>query len=906
MGEEPRTSRPATLVKEHGVTALREPYHGPSDEYHYARLAAYALESDLERLRFLQVTRQLGGTTSIGAASSLADVWMGPLQILKAADVPTPTVVVECTRFRDLKSNQRRAILSYLLELATVVNVRLVVTPLDQRCLLDSHRDELPASVTADAESRHGGAGDVATRTAKRRETARDLLAGRGEDHPDWRRLKALYDAPQETASYDTLEADTVADFPSRDALKQWVRRLSEHDLLEAHGSPQDRQVRLLPTGYALLAEHPDIAVGPSQGGAGRTDAHSKPMATEVDEDTAAVSDPPNASDSTVYSPPAHEGGGDRPATEAQTATAGESDTRSKTALDVGFLDGFEHDSGVAMARDGEIALCNRPVDHSGDSREAEWSFLEQRDEVVVRVEGSSWAALTMTRLCAALLSDPAFQQVLTVNRLAGGPDRSGLDGLPISNPYVLRSGACFGYLKNADANATDFRRRLRRERNDLLAMTEDIEFGADPDIDAIGELARKAHGLAGVATRIYDMLGVDLTRILKVPDHVVDDTDRRRHLVKMLATQTTVSSRYGVYSAHRVLYEQRSGKRQQLLGTPDIDDADPVGDVVGGWVLIGETVDSLRDPLEDLTNHLVLQTDEEHFAPFTLQLDIVDGNRRSAYATALTRQTQLKSLSTTRQTVSVLRAVSSDVVAATKAVSRLGSEANQPRDLEPYDVRSALSFLDPDELVPDIGPRTVSAVVQLLLDVDEPLSTSAVADHVGVTTQTLANNDAFFADLEAAGLLDREDLGVGKATQWRITLPFETERRQSSAPNPTRSVGTTGSTTNLDRPVDALAECCFAASHRDIDYGSNWFIESTSLGGDLGPLLARHPELQPICRVVLDLVGVPYREVPIDGVIEPSDDGSEQPGLVQSTRSLLLGKDPSPETTQTSLAAVG
>lgn len=905
VGDQPRAYRRATLVEEHDVTALQEIYYGPRDEYHYARLAAYAFASELEKIRFLQVTRQLGGSTSIGLASSLEDIRTGPLRILDAADMPTPTVVVECTRFRDLKSNQRSALLDFFLDLATAVDVRLVATPLDQRCLLDAHRDELPASVTADAESRLGGPGDVSTRTAQRREAARDLLADRGEAHPDWRRLKALHDAPQEAASYERLEAHTLADFPSRDALKQWVRRLSEHDLLEAYGSTQDRHVRLLPTGVALLEEHPDIAVGPSQGGAGRTDVNSKAPTTAQNDTTAGVSDPPNTPDSTVYSPPAHEGGGDRPADEAATATAGGSDAAAHTALDVGFLDGFEHDGAVAMAQSGEIALCDRPADTTGDSREADWSYLQEKDEAVVRVESSGWSALTMTRLCAALLSDPAFQQVLTVDRLAGGPEKAGLGGLPVSNPYVLRAGACFGYLKNADTTAKDFRRRLRQERNELLAMTEDIEFGADPNLEGVGELARKAHGLAGVATRLYDMLDIDLTRILEVPNSVVADDKRRQHLVRMLATQTTVSSRYGVYSAHRVLYESRKDKREQLLGAPDVDDADPVGDIVGGWVLIGEDVDSLREPLEDLENHLVLQTDEEYFAPFTLHLDVADGSRRSAYATALARQCRLKHMDTTRQTVSILRAISSDVVAAAKAVSRLGSEADKPRDLECYDVRSALSFLDPEELVPDIGPRTVSAVVKCLLDVEEPLSTSELATQIDITTQTLANNDEFFADLEAAGLLEREDLGAGKATLWRISLPFKAERRSSGAPNPVPGVRNNGCSIDYDRPVDGLAECCFAASHRNIDYGSDWFLKATTVGGDLSPLLERIPELRPLIRFVLELLAGDIREIPLNGVTrfatESTAGGSS--GLIDATASLSLGLDPRPETTQNSLA---
>ena len=906
VGDQPRSSRRATLVEEYGVTALREVYHGPSDEYHYARLAGYALESQLEQFRFFQVTRQLGSSTSIGVASSLADVRDGPVQILAAADGPTPTVVVELTRFRDLKSNQRAAILQHLLNLAAGMDVRLVATPLDQRCLLDAHRDLLPASVIAEAESRQGGPGSVATRTAQRRETARDLLAGRGEGHADWRRLKALYDAPQEAASYDWLEANTLADFPSRDALKQWVRRMREHDLLEAYGSTQARQVRLLPTGYALLEEHPSLSLAGSQGGAGRTDVTERGLGSGQDQ-PAAVSDPPNTPDSTVYSPPAHEGGEDRPTGEAASAAAGGSDGRSKRSLDAGFLDGFEHDAAVSMAEPGDIALCPRSLDETGDSREGEWSFLEEKDEAVVRVESSGWSALTMTRLCATLLSEPAFHQLLTVDRLAGGPDKSGLDGLPVSNPYVLRSGACFGYLKNADATAANFRRRLRQARNDLLAMTEEIEFGTDPDLDAIGELARKAHGLAGVATRLYDMLGVEITRILEVPTSVVDDEDRRRHFAKMLATQTTVSSRYGVYSAHRVLYEERPDKREQLLGAPDVDAADPVGDIVGSWVLVGSAVDSLRPALEDLENHLVLQTDETNFAPFTLNLNVVDANRRSAYATALARQTRLKSMKSTRQTISLLRAFSSDVFAAAKAVSRLGSEADNPRDLELYDVRSALSFLDPDELLSDLGPRTVSAVVQCLLDVEEPLSTSELATQIGVTTQTIANNDEWFGDLEAAGLLEREDLGPGKATNWRISLPFEAERRSSAAPTPTLSVDTMDSLIDEYQPIDALAECLFNATHRDIDYGSETFFTATTTGGDLGPFLHRHPELRPVLRLVFEVMDVDFESLPLDGLAGTSPDADRQPtdsaGLADPPAALTLGLDPTPDSTQSSLA---
>ncbi|WP_324666055.1 hypothetical protein [Haloarcula sediminis] len=179
------------------------------------------------------------------------------------------------------------------------------------------------------------------------------------------------------------------------------------------------------------------------------------------------------------------------------------------------------------------------------------------------------------------------------------------------------------------------------------------------------------------------------------------------------------------------------------------------------------------------------------------------------------------------------------------------------------------------------------------------------MATQIGVTTQTLANNEAFFADLEAVGLLEREDLGAGKATLWRISLPFEAERRSSGAPTPTPGAGEDGSSIDTDRPVDGLAECCFAASHRDIDYGSDWFLEATTPGGDLGPLLERHPELAPLIRLVLELLAGDLRELPLCGVSRfgPESTADGAAGLVDATASLSLGVDPTPETTQASLA---
>jgi len=903
----PRASRQTKLVEECGVTA-RSSTSGNQSYHAYARLAANAVDSQLEWFRLLQTTRQLGMATDYGQ-STLDDVFDGPVAILDAADVATPTVSVDCNDFFDLKSNQRRALLEFLAGLSPGVDVRIIASHGTQRKLLARHRDDLPASVIDAAESGLQTPRGVATRTAKRRGRARELLADRGEDHPDWRRLQVVAQEPQERCSYDALEVHVLTAFDTRDALRQFVRRMSDDDLLEAYGPRDDRHVRLLPLGYVVLDEHPDLDAGDHScaGGAGRTDESSQPSSTEADADPTTVSDPPNNRGSTVDSQSAPTGRSRPHDREGGQVTQGGAGGGSSNAPTGGFLEGWEHDVAATAADDGEIALIKRSADPPDDARTGDWSYLPQRDEVVVSVQPSGWVGLTLTRLCQTCLSKPAFQQVLTEDRLAGGPDRSGLDALSVDNPYVLRKGACFGYLKNADANAADFLRRLEQERNALGELADSVTPLQEASTDEQRELAQKAHGLLGVATRLYDMLGVDVSRVLQVPNWVIEDPDRRGHLVRMIAKQTAISARHGVYSAHRVLFEADDEKREDLLGAPSVDVADPVGDVCGSWVLVGDLVERLCDKLQDLGQNLVLQDDEENFAPFLLDVDVVDGIRRSVYAAALSRQARLRDLQTTRQTVSILRAFTSDPFAATRGLSRLQGD-NNDRDLDHFEVRKALSFCKPGELVPDIGPRSVSKAVQTLFDAEEALSTSDLADAIDVDTQTLSNNEDAFEDLEALGLLEREDLGEGRATLWSITLPFRFERGEESAPTPTFSVGSHDHFGGEWAVEGVFAEILLRwrdVYHRDLPPIEPDLVERRHRvvwTGDLQDLIRQRPRYRPHVQLVIELLDRDPDEV----VDELSTNADVAPGplsLAAEYPSVRLGQDPSPDSIQVGLA---
>jgi len=893
LADVPRDKWRATLIEECGVTALTDEIPGTEDEYHYATLAAQAADSQLQWFRLLEVSRQLGGATSIGTHSSLADVLEGPITMLEAADVQ-PTLAVDVRELWDLSRTQRTALIEFLVELSVGIEIVLTnATPRVQRHLLSEFDKVLPASVIQSLESCLHGSDAVTTRTEQRRQHVRNLLADRGANHEDWKRLYAVADATKEELTYDALQSHTLLEWSSREAIRAWVKRMADADLVKSYGT-HERTVRLLPAGYALLDEHPDYSLEtssvPSDGGTGRIDESTQGVGTSQRADSPGVTDPPKSPHSSVYTSTAKGEEGDRPDSEAATATRG----GSSTTPSVSFLDGHIHDAAVSAAAPGEIALSSRTVDSTGDSRGVGYSFLEERDEVVVEVETAGYQAHTLVRLCAALLSEPAFQQVLTQNRLAGGPDRSGLDGLPVTDPYLLRDGGCLGYLRNQDADAKGLRSRLRQARDGLLSMSVDVDVEDDSNDEnnGLSMLARTAHGLLGTVSRIYDMLGVDITRVLKIPEWAVSDGCRRDHLAKMIATQTAVSSRYGLYSAYRVLYEDRTDKRSQLLATPDVDATDPTGDTTGSWVLAGPTVDSMRSHLENLDEYLDLQDEADGFSAFILNVDIVNGDRRDAVATALSRQLSLKSLKPTRETVSILHALTSDAFAAARAVSYLGAETDRPRNLTTEDIRYALSMLDAAELLPDIGPQSVSETVAILLDVDEPLATGDLADLLDVSTQTLRNNEEFFADLEAAGVIQREDLGPGRATEWRICLPFGGEDSSSRVATPTPEVDTNAYGPQFADEMAVIAEVLYELGHREIDYGGELTLAVTGRGDRFDEWLELHPDVRPVLSPVAHLQGTT-----LEKLTETGDTVRYQP-----PKSVVLGLDPDPTTTQTSL----
>lgn len=324
--------------------------------------------------------------------------------------------------------------------------------------------------------------------------------------------------------------------------------------------------------------------------------------------------------------------------------------------------------------------------------------------------------------------------------------------------------------------------------RRDLLAKTTDLyESDGSIDEEVVSDLLSEAHGLMGVALRLYDLLGIDEVREIQFPDGIPDE-QHQQHLREFIATATSIGSRYGAYSGFRVLHEGRIPKREDLISQPNVDVSDPDGTLLGSWVFTAEDASELRSVLSQSPELLSLQEEGEKFAPFRLAGEIVDGNRRTAVAETVTRLLSFKNgLNPDRQAISVLAALTSDVVAAGEAITALGGE-DEPRKLDMQDIQYGVSQLSWVQILPDVGGNVVSKVVHALIDAQTPISTANVADRAGCSTRGMASetNERVFNELETAGLLERDDLGEGKATEWRLCLPFREERQDAEPPLPT------------------------------------------------------------------------------------------------------------------------
>lgn len=688
----------------------------------YARLIAdldRARETDGHQ-RALELTAQFGqdGMTSLGHAP-LTEIGDGPVALLAATD-RTPMIAVRISQaFRDRPRRQRERTLSLLTMLGTACEVRIVCTGLTARWLAHEHRDQLPSSFSESLDARHSDD----TTTEEIVETARAEL------DPDSRAVALLRDLaaePAETLPYDELRAQQDV---SASRVSQLLGELEDFNLLTRYGKRTDKRVELSNAGSVLL-DTLDAEIG---------------RQAELD---CEFRNAGQSSSQAVYSR-AHDT--PRSTDDPSQPSATEADAPYRTR----WLSRQDHAATAATAMNGGVTAVKAPIPEVADAEDRHTRFIsydDRRDEAVVAVRASG-PLQYMTSTALALASPRFLDRALPIDRL---------ENIDVSD-HLLRGARCIGWLSEEAANNIDVLRDQLVEAGDQLAsMTTDLKHGEYEDRDRFrAEILRLAQGLAGTIVHLLDVVGVELTRELRLPDHPSDQ--RLADLAETIALATAMQSKYGAFSIYRQVFEDRQEKRQTAL-SPEVDAADPVGSSIGGLVIRGPKAHRLGQHVEgQLTEPRPVHEDAPEI---TVRVPVTTPDR-AAFGETATRMARTKSLTMTREAVTLLRALTNDPYAVAEALHWLGSEDRQ-REIRLDEVRVALSYLDGDRLLPD-APPTVSKAVAVLLRTAHPLRQSEVAAKADVSARSLRR---YLDILEAVDLIRIVEGG------YRFALPTSDDER--------------------------------------------------------------------------------------------------------------------------------
>ncbi|AAM88728.1 replication protein [Natrialba phage PhiCh1] len=470
----------------------------------------------------------------------------------------------------------------------------------------------------------------------------------------------------------------------------------------------------------------------------------------------------------------------DRPNAESNIegeASAGRT-SRWSGRVDVDYVPNWSrHHAAVASApEDGGIGLVDRPMEKrtgrngDEDGRIPWWGYDEDRDEVAVSYE---WHGPRAGMVCnvRALLSDAAFREIFTVEAFDG--EAGNLSGLLEGNRWALRSLRQLGYLKDG-MSASEYRDALIDARDDFVELTNDIEREKDQP-ELYRSILSLGHGLSTIAADLYDILGIRVVREISIPHFNRDywgRSKRVRGLLKFLAMRMTQSSRYGQYSAWRVLCEPRTEKRQVIGDGPDVDAADPRGTVQGSWVLVGKGLSKLRPYLEHFDREEIdLQEEEPGFQPFTLDF-VLDERRRTPIERAAKRMLRQRGLKPTEDAIAILEAFCGDAYDATEAIAALEGEP-VPRHVRINELKYGLSQLDVDRIMPELAP-TKRKTLKALLCADDALSQSEIAERGGFSTRSFRDHRD---ELGAFDIIEKTDDG-----KYRLTISYRGEKNRVPA----------------------------------------------------------------------------------------------------------------------------
>jgi len=680
--------------------------------------------------QLIRVVPRLGGNTN--NLSSTTDDIERFAALFELSNV-TPTVRIRVgPEFRETRVDQQRATLGYLLALSQGMDVVLVGSDLDRRYLSKKFGELLPSSVTDSCNDRRGSL------------PTDELLNTVGVDSVSVDLLERIADSPNGSIGYNRLKRE-FSEYDRTTVSRYLHTDLVATGLVEVYGKRGSKQIDVLPVGDEYLTYLDGLNA-----------VEKAPFET--------VRETPKPSNNTVCK---HDSDSD--------GIEGNQPDRNRYRLpyhhSVEYLSWPETVAPTTATAESDICLTNHPVEFRSDRAQGEWGYIEESNELVASVEYDNPMQFMVT-LARTLADSRTFDHVLTDERLGR------LDG-PIQNTIeFLRGVRNLGYLPTDTDSGTEFAERLQEERENLLDLTRDLSsLEGDEHRRLRSEITKKAHGLAGTMMHVLDLLDIEVVREVRLPEYTRRfDTERAGEVAATVAHHLSITSTYNEAVPYRLLYESRSDKRNQSIG-PRIDPTNPFGEILGRLSIVGDFGNRGEEFKQVLESRVSEPCELHEEAPeIAIRTTVERGHSRATISSTVRSMCRAKSLEATREAVSLFGAFARTPYDITQAIHQGLKRENQSgevgRQIRVAEVRRALATLPADRLLNDEATPGVRAMTKVLLDTENPLTRSELADRADISTQTVRNH----LDVLLSSGIAKERSG-----KVRLSLSFNTDEERHS-----------------------------------------------------------------------------------------------------------------------------
>lgn len=678
----------------------------------------------------------VGEASMAGWPIPFREIESGPLAVLRASEW-TPTVVVKIsTGFEsELRSDQREEVIWLLAQLARCVDLRIVASTVWQRKLFHRYREDLPFSEE-----------DIARSPQRPAHIEECVERAELELNPKGREthlLRLLSRESSETLNYPQLESAMSVD---KSRVGQCLRPLRELDLVETFDGRERMEIEITSAGKQYV-ESVNARIGRQE----TLDATFSETSKRCDDSRVA---PAAREDALQWE------GGETPERRVVNEDEGETadEEAAKEATDRNRLPRYHQVRGLSrwraaavrgVAQPGGVSIVDQPFEEGDDRGEPKFYYDEDADEVVV---GAQYDNPTQWGICVArsLASGHMFKHVLTPERIEAERLGEMLD----DHADLLRDTRCLGYLADRDATAENYIEALKEAEQELANMTKEFARGQYEDRNAIrGDILRNALGLAGTVVHALDMCGVEVIRMVHIPRYSRDFVESDiTDLLKTLSMHAAIQSHYGDYAAFRQLFEKREEK---FVGEPNIDAADPFGQMIGSIVIAAPNIDKENGKLDgeetvatqfsaELRRRLANPREVRDDAPeMGIKLPVKERPDRASYAQTIRHMCKAKGLSPTREAVSMMGMLAGSPYDAAEALSALAPERKAPgRPIRLDEVRTALRTLEPARIMASLRKPALSKIVHALLATETPLNKAELANRAGVHEDSFRNHE--------------------------------------------------------------------------------------------------------------------------------------------------------------------